>query len=349
MAESSASSPPSRITRLRASLNIKRIRVALNLLGWVIAVGFFVLAWRRLIEREDWEQTLTDLNVGYVVLALVLLLGGLIIRSQLAYASHRGLSYDMPHTRAFRFWFLAQMGKYIPGGVWLFAARVVFYRNNGMPMMLASAATVWEITSILSMGLLLSIASFGLFENALWGYAIGIIAALMFIAMMLSATSLPWRILSRLRHKTFEKMLATQRELGNGRYKLLAQLSTMALVSWVVVGTGFYFLVLAVDGDSNISWWTATISYTVAWTIGFLTIFAPAGLGVREGIITLLLTPIVGETTALTVALLARLWATTAEGILIGTALVWHFSLKGFNMPGTQPTPDVSPEQTISG
>jgi len=59
-----------------------------------------------------------------------------------------------------------------------------------------------------------------------------------------------------------------------------------------------------------------TGAYALAWSAGFLVLVTPAGAGVREGALVLLLAPAYGSGPALGIALLVRLLATLGD-------LVW--------------------------
>jgi hypothetical protein len=57
-------------------------------------------------------------------------------------------------------------------------------------------------------------------------------------------------------------------------------------------------------------------SHAVSWIVGFLVILAPAGLGVREGILTFFLSAIMPVPVAIIASLVARLWFTISEGLI---------------------------------
>ena len=59
-----------------------------------------------------------------------------------------------------------------------------------------------------------------------------------------------------------------------------------------------------------------------------MTLITPGGLGVREGILSLLLTSCLPPATATLVALLSRLWVICVEIILAGVALGCYFRQK---------------------
>jgi uncharacterized membrane protein YbhN (UPF0104 family) len=85
-----------------------------------------------------------------------------------------------------------------------------------------------------------------------------------------------------------------------------------AIAQWIAYGAGVWLV-----ARSGLA--LATGAYALAWCAGFLFLVAPAGAGVREGALALLLAPALGSGRALGVALIARLLATVAD-LLLGVA-----------------------------
>jgi hypothetical protein len=79
---------------------------------------------------------------------------------------------------------------------------------------------------------------------------------------------------------------------------------------------------------------SAASAVAAAYVLGYVAVFAPAGLGVREATLTLLLTPQFGVTTAGAVAVTARLWTTVLE--VIPAAIFWvrHLTSEGAAQSG---------------
>ena len=69
--------------------------------------------------------------------------------------------------------------------------------------------------------------------------------------------------------------------------------------------------------------------YPFAWSIGFLSLITPGGLGVREGVLSLFLTTCLPSVTATLVALLSRLWIIVIEVIL--AAIAWGYYCRKFS------------------
>jgi hypothetical protein len=65
-------------------------------------------------------------------------------------------------------------------------------------------------------------------------------------------------------------------------------------------------------------------SFAAAYVLGYAAIFAPAGIGVREVALVLLLSPAMGAAPAAAVSVLARVWTTVVEVIPAGALWVLH-------------------------
>ena len=54
-------------------------------------------------------------------------------------------------------------------------------------------------------------------------------------------------------------------------------------------------------------------AFAASYVAGYLAIFAPAGAGIREGVLLILLQPVMATEAALVFAIITRLWTTTTE------------------------------------
>ena len=77
---------------------------------------------------------------------------------------------------------------------------------------------------------------------------------------------------------------------------------------------------LLVPVHSGMSLLLSVGGYAFAWSVGFLVVFAPGGLGVREVVLVTTLTPLVGAGTATAVALVSRGVTTASDLICAGVS-----------------------------
>ena len=89
---------------------------------------------------------------------------------------------------------------------------------------------------------------------------------------------------------------------------------------WMCQGLAFYLFVRSL---TSVQWTDAgvlTACYAFAWIVGFLSFLTPGGLGIREGLLGLLLSSYMPVMHATLAALLCRLWMLSAEMVLAGVA-----------------------------
>lgn len=94
------------------------------------------------------------------------------------------------------------------------------------------------------------------------------------------------------------------------------------LAAHLVVGLGFVALLRALGHGAAFGTAEAVGILTAAHLGGIVAVFAPAGLGVREALLTALLAPRLGVDAALAVALVTRGWATLGDLLLAPLLLV---------------------------
>ena len=99
----------------------------------------------------------------------------------------------------------------------------------------------------------------------------------------------------------------------------VAALVAVNALGWLGTGTAVYLLVTAMTGDSPPFLWLVG-SYTAAYLVGFVAPLSPGGLGVREGMLVVLLGPSYGLGVAVAISVAIRL--TNIAGELLAVALV---------------------------
>ena len=109
-------------------------------------------------------------------------------------------------------------------------------------------------------------------------------------------------------------------KIPKARFVLVEELA--AMVAWLPLGAHVWLLTWAVGGDPLRSLGPAVGAYALAWTLGLLVVFAPAGLGVREVVLVVALAPVVDAGAALVVAVLSRLVMTVADVGWAGLAVL---------------------------
>lgn len=194
-----------------------------------------------------------------------------------------GVGHRLPIGACQRIFFLSQIGKYIPGSVWAIAAQADLGREHKVPPVKSVAVGI--LTLMISCAAGVSAAALTLvlvLPNALghyWYVLLFLPAALLALhpAVLARTIALAGRLLRRDFDAVRLPLRSTARAFG------------WALVAWILFGAHIAILSAAIEPLSPSTLPLAIGSYALAWLVGFLVFFLPAGLGGREAILTALL------------------------------------------------------------
>lgn len=104
--------------------------------------------------------------------------------------------------------------------------------------------------------------------------------------------------------------------------KLWADVIVGHTLLWGCQGFAFFMFVKSFVLVAWTDMFGLTACFAFAWIVGFLSILTPGGLGIREGLLALLLTNAMPPAQATLVALLCRVWMLSTEIILAGIAFI---------------------------
>jgi len=88
----------------------------------------------------------------------------------------------------------------------------------------------------------------------------------------------------------------------------------LGIIVWIITASCFTWLLYLSEGMRIVPFWVGTGAYAAGYLGGFLSLLAPSGLGVSEGLVTLILHPYLGIEKILAVAISYR---------LINTLIIW--------------------------
>jgi hypothetical protein len=212
--------------------------------------------------------------------------------------------------RSTRIYMTANLGRYVPGKVWQLVGLTVLARDAAVPPALAAgAAVLGQVTSLAGASLVGSVA---LLRPPL---GVGAVLAGAWTGLVLLVVGVP---------QIFGRVLSTASRLAGADAATVETPSPsfgirwvgLYAVNWVLYALAFWALAQSFElagGPVAVG-----SSFAAAYVLGYLALFAPAGLGVREGFLVAFLDPIMGAR-AVGLAVVARLWTTLVEVV---TALV---------------------------
>jgi hypothetical protein len=291
-------------------------------LALTVAVTWFILdrVGFGLAELAEVEATAWVPDPLLLGAATLLLLAGYGISAALWGLIVRELGGPrLPAADAVRIFMIANLGRYVPGKVWQIAGLAALAKGKGVPAGIAATAAV------LGQGLaLVAAAAVGL--GALlggpesyrrWGLVgvggVGVVALLLAVPVVFRRLAGAWFRLAR-----------TQPPAALGARHGLRWL-TLYVVNWAVYALSFWILVRSLGQGGALL--PVASAFAAAYVLGYAMIFAPAGIGPREGFLILFLSPHLGAGPSGVVAVVSRLWTTLVE--LVPAGVFWLGWVRG--------------------
>lgn len=209
----------------------------------------------------------------------VLAVLGTVLIEQTWFALLRGLGVEARHRAGAAMFFVTQLGKYVPGSVWPLVAQMRFGALWGVPRRLMLATHVLLLAAITASGVavgavLLPWSSPGGLVRYWW-----LLLLLVPLAAVLHPRILP-TVLDRLLERVGREPTGA-RLSGRG----LASALGSAVSTWVVLGLHLVVLAGAFRSPDGAVVAAAVGGIGLAWAAGLAFVHAPAGAGVRDGVL----------------------------------------------------------------
>jgi hypothetical protein len=284
------------------------VRVTQALVGLAI-VGFAIRTLARNWDQLRSQPLEWQLRPGWVVLSLALtwLMYALLIlgwRSML-----NGWGQQLDGWSAARIWILSSLGKYIPGKVWAVAGMALLAQRAGVaPWAATGSAVVMQVLAIGTGAAVAGLAGARNLESAQRGA--GAVLLLLVAGAIISVGLLLWPpFLRRLLRLAAPQAAGERPPTVRG---IVVGIATN-IVAWLGYGLALWLLSRGLLPSSGLGLRLAITVFTASYLAGFLALFAPGGIGVREGLFILMLQKPLGVGAATSLALASRLLLTVAE------------------------------------
>lgn len=274
-----------------------------------------------LTELRQLEPDVFRLQVGVFVLSCALLFVGYASTALIWALIVRDLGGPrLAYRDAVRLFMIGNLGRYIPGKVWQIMALAALARRHGVSAPTATAAAILGQGTGLSAAMAVGLgAAWHYGADTAWRWAVptvllgGTLLGL-FPPVFHAVTRLWFRVAKSPRPKSLSSV-------HGARWVLLS------LGSWIVYATAFWLFARGLG--LNLDFVAGTSGFAAAYVLGYLMVFAPAGIGVREGFLVALLASSIGVGAATALAAAARLWTTVVE--VIPAAAFWtrHLATDG--------------------
>ncbi len=265
------------------------------------------------VQRYEW-QVRPLLLAGSIAAHVAVLAWGVYVWGRVL---RRFGSDAPPYPALLRIWFGSALARYVPGAVWQFVAAAQLARAAGLaPALLLTSMLVHVGFSLLAAAVTaaLTLSHPALQTLGRWGPA-GVLA-LAIVCIHPTVIGGMVRVVARLSRRS---TLAWQGSWIDG-----LELFALSLLSWALYGGAFVLFASSVINLPRGLVLPLTGVNALSFLAGYLVLFAPAGLGVREVSMTVLLAGVLPAGVATLIALASRLWTVVAELVGGALALLWR-------------------------
>ncbi len=309
--------------------NSARLRWALG----AAAYGLLALFLVRYFRATDWRKlSLITIRPIYVLAAVPFSIGARLLQPFAWAELIRDYGGDVPpYPQVTSIYAKSWLGRYIPGKLAWIGGKVFLGRRAGVDIGVLTVTSVAEaglqfVTALALSFLLFAAAG----ELGRLGRGIRLLAFVSLAAMTIVLSPPIFNhAVARLRY------LLSKEHVANAPQLSLYSLSKVGLLYITIHGTSaipLFFLVKTIYAPlvlGDVPYITA--SFLLAGTLGTLAVFAPSGLGVREGILLGLLAVVLPKEVSLIAVVCLRLWSVSMDLLFYSVAslLVRAFPVRG--------------------
>jgi hypothetical protein len=282
----------------------------------VVAVAFVV----RFIAR-DWEavrDSLAGARPGWIVAAAVLAAAGMAAIAVPWRRALRMLGGDLPLDETLTRYFVGEIGKYLPGGVWPVVGRGEMAARAGVGRSAAYGSVALSLAALYLCAMLLVLAA--LPAMVAGGGSLAYLWVL--VVLPLGVAGLHHQVLDGLR-RLAERVARRSFDVTIPPWRDSLVLLAQYVPAWLCIGTATWLVAQGLGQDAG--WLEVAPAAVLSWIVGFVLVPVPGGVGVREAAFVAAATsldPGVGAAVAITARLLFVL--VDAVGFGLASAQLAH-------------------------
>jgi glycosyltransferase 2 family protein len=297
------------------------MRHLIRSLGAIIAVLGLVFVVRELVQSwEEVREAVAGANPGLLVVALLVGSGAMLIIGLGWRRCLAVLGASRPARETLHWYYVGQLGKYVPGGIWPVLGRGEMARRGGVPGSVGYSSTVLSLgvtylAAILTVALALATGAAGR-DGVAWQPVLALLP--------LGILALHPRVV-RFALKTGRRLTRRELRIPVPPWRTSIGLLLWHVPAWFAVGGATWLVAAALD-SSTPDLRNLLFATVLSWVVGFLVVPAPGGIGVREAVFVAAATSLSSTGVAAAVAVVARVIFILVD--LLGAGLSTGFARK---------------------
>ena len=218
----------------------------------------------------------------------------------------------LPFWSAARVWSVSNLGRYVPGKIWQIGAMGAMARELKVSAVAASGSALLGTLVNIAAGFLVALVSGRTLLLTRVPSGMRALAVVVVISAGASLVLLPFAIprLAPIAGRILRRRVEATLPVRAVVYSLVGN-----VLAWLVYGLAFEIFVAGVLGHASGAYPTYLAAYTSSYLIGYIFLFAPAGVGFRETAMLELLqvAGLAAHPEAALVTVTSRIWLTVLE------------------------------------
>ncbi|MDZ7675209.1 MAG: lysylphosphatidylglycerol synthase transmembrane domain-containing protein [Acidimicrobiales bacterium] len=278
----------------------RRARIV-TAVGLAFAAGGLAFVLQRI--GETWDETgplLRNADPGWLTGALVVAALGMTAIAVPWVRVVDVMGGRLTPRRAIVLYYVGEIGKYLPGGIWPVVGRGELAARTGMRRTVAYSSVLFSLAALYLAALLLAA---GLLPFVLASGGSSPAPALLLLLVPLGLALLHPTVLGAIL-SVVQRVTRRELDLELQPWPTMVGLVVIYVPAWLLIGTATWAVTEALS--SPVGWVEICFATTLSWSAGFLVAPAPGGVGIREAVFVAVAASLTSGVAA-AVALCARL------------------------------------------
>ncbi len=221
----------------------------------------------------------------------------------------------LPFRQSYKIMFVSAPGKYIPGKIWIYLSQIYLSQKANVPKGIALFSMLLLFGGYVLAGVVVFVFSLFFWEGVS-PWPVGVLFLLSLSAFWVLFSPRVQNLLLRVVRsvsRRFKEDLIPEKLTTSGGTTKVGQILLILLADWMIFAVAAYFLInsfYSIDVQQTV---ILCGIFAVSVIAGIASFFVPAGLGVREGVQSYLLSLFIPVSAAILISLIMRIWMILGE------------------------------------
>lgn len=296
--------------------------------GWPLSIAAILIILKiTLGNTEKLNFNLSQIKILPLFYSFIFFFLYFLFRNLLWQQILKEKGYNLPLKKTVFLWSYSELRRFVPGKFWSFLSRAMLFSKEGIGNKVIASSIILEIEFFLVGAALVSLFSLSFILKEMFNSTFKNLEILILIASFLFLV-------------TFTFCGTFVERVGKGRLKFLAhslpnfspltnlRLILIPFLAFLFFGLGTYFSIASLIEISNGLILTFTGFFSFSFLAGYLSVIAPMGLGIRDGIIAFGLSKVITLEMAGVTSLFSRIVITLCEFLFLGFSFLWKNAKK---------------------